>query len=133
MAGNLEGRVALVTGAASGMGRVMARSLAGAGAKVAALDVDTAGLDRLALEPVFAGHALKLVVNVEKAAECQRAVAAVAEKVGRLDILINCAGVSMSPAAPPGQGRAKFYEANADGFLRILAINMGGAFLMAHY
>ena len=48
MAGNLEGRVALVTGAASGMGRVMARALAGAGANVAALDLHAAGLDALA-------------------------------------------------------------------------------------
>ncbi|HEY4774550.1 MAG TPA: SDR family NAD(P)-dependent oxidoreductase, partial [Xanthobacteraceae bacterium] len=53
MATGLEGRVAVVTGAASGMGRVMALSLAEAGATVAALDIDRQGLDRLAAEPVF--------------------------------------------------------------------------------
>ncbi len=48
----LAGRVAVVTGAANGMARVMARALAGAGAKVAGVDVDAGGLDRLAAEPV---------------------------------------------------------------------------------
>ena len=47
----LAGRVAVVTGAANGMARVMARALAGAGAKVAGVDVDAGGLDRLAAEP----------------------------------------------------------------------------------
>ncbi|MGZ3409635.1 MAG: SDR family NAD(P)-dependent oxidoreductase [Xanthobacteraceae bacterium] len=133
MAGELSGRAALVTGAASGMGRVMARALAQAGAKVAALDLDAGGLDRLAAEPVFAGNLLKIAASVASAAECEQAVAQTAAAFGRLDILINCAGVSMAPAAPPGQGRAKFYEANADGFLKILSINMGGSFLMAHF
>jgi NAD(P)-dependent dehydrogenase (short-subunit alcohol dehydrogenase family) len=39
----------------------------------------------------------------------------------------------MTPAAPPGQGRAKFFEANAEGYLRILSINIGGSFAMAHF
>jgi NAD(P)-dependent dehydrogenase (short-subunit alcohol dehydrogenase family) len=133
MAGQLDGRVALVTGAASGMGRVMARALAHAGAKVAALDLDATGLHHLADEPVFGGNLQNIAANVAIAADCERAVARTVAAFGRLDILINCAGVSMSPAAPPGQGRAKFYEANADGFLKILSINMGGSFLMAHY
>ena len=130
---NLEGRVALVTGAASGMGRVMARALAGAGANVAALDLHAAGLDALTAEPVFNGKLLKVAANVGDLSECQRAVVDTVAAFGRLDILINCAGVSMTPAAPPGQGRAKFHEANAEGFLRVLSINLGGSFLMAHF
>jgi NAD(P)-dependent dehydrogenase (short-subunit alcohol dehydrogenase family) len=133
MAGVLDDRVALVTGAASGMGRVMTRALAGAGAKVAAADVDWPGLERLSAEPVFGRNLLELSANVALADDCERAVAQTIVTFGRLDILINCAGVSMAPAAPPGQGRAKFHEANAEGFLNILAINMGGSFLMAHH
>src|SRR5262245_43515330 len=127
MAGELDGRVALVTGAASGMGRVMARALAAAGAKVAAIDVDTAGLTKLAGENVFGGRLLTLSGDVSKTSACQGVVDTAVQAFGRLDILINCAGVSMAPAAPPGQGRVAFVDANADGFLRILAINMGGA------
>jgi|KBSMisStaDraftv2_1062788.scaffolds.fasta_scaffold18693_3 NAD(P)-dependent dehydrogenase (short-subunit alcohol dehydrogenase family) len=133
MAGELDGRVALVTGAASGMGRVMTRALAAAGAKVAAIDVDTAGLTKLAGEAVFGGTLLTLTGDVSKSSACQGVVDTTEQAFGRLDILINCAGVSMAPAAPPGQGRVPFFDANADGFLRILAINMGGAFLMAHF
>ena len=55
----LAGRVAVVTGAANGMARVMARTLAGAGARVAGVDVDAGDLNRLAAEPVFAGKFLK--------------------------------------------------------------------------
>ena len=99
----LAGRVAIVTGAANGMGRVMARALAGAGAKVAGVDVDAGGLDRLAAEPVLAGKFLNAVANVSKAADCRHAVEQVLGTFGALDILINCAGISMSTAA--GQRR----------------------------
>ena len=100
----LAGRVAIVTGAANGMGRVMARALAGAGAKVAGVDVDAGGLDRLAAEPVFAGKFLNAVANVSKAADCRHAVEQVLGTFGALDVLINCAGpVALMLAAPTGQ------------------------------
>src|SRR5262245_61473994 len=70
----LAGRVAVVTGAANGMGRVMARALAAAGAKIAGVDVDAAGLDRLAAEAVFAGKFLSAVADVSKIADCRHAV-----------------------------------------------------------
>ena len=104
MAENLEGRAALVTGAASGMGRVMARALASAGASVAGLDVHAAGLDALAAESVFQGKLVKIVANIGNLSECQRAVADTVAVFGRLDVLINCAGVSMTP--PRRRGRA---------------------------
>jgi len=130
----LASRVAIVTGAASGMGRVMARALAGAGAKIAGVDVDAAGLGRLAAEPVLAGKFLCTVTDVSKTAECRRAVQQVMETFGALDILINCAGVSMSTAAGHSdEARIKFFEADPEGWQRILAINTIGAFLMARF
>ena len=133
MAGELSGRVALVTGAASGMGRVMARALAGAGAKIAAFDLSRSGLDALGGEAVFAGKLLALTGDVSTPADCQRVVQETATKLGGVDILINCAGVNMGPATQPGQSRAKFYEANPEGTLKILAINMGGVYLMSRF
>jgi NAD(P)-dependent dehydrogenase (short-subunit alcohol dehydrogenase family) len=129
----LDGRAAIVTGAASGMGRVMARALAAAGSRVAALDIDTAGLDRLAAEPVFAGKFLAIAADVSKAADCRGAVRRAVETFGALDILINCAGVSMSTAAGDKEARIKFFDADAEGWQRILAINCIGAFLMARF
>jgi hypothetical protein len=130
---SLTGRVAAVTGAASGMGRVMACALANAGAKVAAVDVDAAGLDRLTAEPVFAGGCLNAVGDVSKTADCRQAVERVLERFGALDILINCAGISMSTAAWQRDARIKFFEADPEGWRRIVAVNTIGAFLMAHF
>lgn len=132
MAGELNGRVALVTGAASGMGRVMARALAGAGAQVAGFDIDGRTLGAVAGDAEFGGRLLTVAGDVSQRAECRRAVDETVRAFGRLDILINCAGVSMAPAAP-GTGRIAFLDADPDGYLRILAINLGGAFLMAHF
>jgi NAD(P)-dependent dehydrogenase (short-subunit alcohol dehydrogenase family) len=129
----LASRAALVTGAASGMGRVMARALAAAGARVAGMDIDTAGLDRLAAEPVFAGRFLKLAGDVSQIAAAKGAVAKVVETCGALDILINCAGISMARASGGKQSRIKFHEADPEGWQRILAINAGGTFLMARF
>ena len=128
----LQGRTAVVTGAANGMGQVMARALADVGASVAGVDLDAAGLDRLAAEPVFAAKFLKLVADVSQAAACRSAVQKAADHFGSLDILINCAGISMSHAGAT-EGRIKFYEADPEGWQRIIAINGVGAFLMARF
>jgi NAD(P)-dependent dehydrogenase (short-subunit alcohol dehydrogenase family) len=130
---SLAGRVAIVTGAASGMGRVMARALAAAGAGVAGVDVDAAALTRLGEETVFAGKLLAVVTDVSKAADCRAAVARTTETLGALDILINCAGISMSTAAAHQEARIKFFAADPDGWQRIVAINCIGAFLMARF
>src|SRR5882724_2257188 len=124
----LAGRVALVTGAASGMGRVMARALAAAGARVAGVDIDASGLDRLAAEPAFGGMLCRVVADVSKTADCKSAVQRVLDTSGALDILVNCAGISMSTAAGHKEARIKFFEADAEGWQRIVAINAIGAF-----
>ncbi len=129
----LTGKVAIITGAANGMGRVMARALAAAGARVAAVDVDAAGLDRLAAEPVFAEKIVKLITDVSQAAACKAAVENAANHFGGLDILINTAGISMSYAAGHKAARIKFHEADPDGWQRIMAINGVGPFLMARF
>jgi NAD(P)-dependent dehydrogenase (short-subunit alcohol dehydrogenase family) len=129
----LAGRVAAVTGAASGMGRVMARALAAAGAKVAGVDVDAAGLDRLGAEAAFAERLLEVVADVSRSADCRSAVERIVGDLGGLDILINCAGISMSSAAAHKDARIKFFEADPDAWQRIVAINCVGAFLMARF
>src|SRR4051794_34462885 len=94
----LTGRVAIVTGAANGMGRVMARALAAAGARIAGVDIDAAGLDKLAPEAVFTGKFLKVPTDISQAAACRDAVQNVLAAHGGIDILINCAGISMFAA-----------------------------------
>jgi NAD(P)-dependent dehydrogenase (short-subunit alcohol dehydrogenase family) len=110
----------LVTGAASGMGQVMARALAATGAMVAGVDVDAEGLGRLGDEPVFAGRLRKIAADVSKAEDCREAVADVLATFGSLDVLINCAGISMSYAAAHKQTRIKFFQADPEGLERII-------------
>ncbi|MCC6776868.1 MAG: SDR family oxidoreductase [Hyphomicrobiales bacterium] len=126
----LDGRIAVVTGAANGMGRVMARALAGAGAHIAAVDIAAGALARLGEEAVFGGRLLALPTDVSKLEDCAAAVARVCDHYGRLDILINCAGISMSIAADNKQARIKFFDVDPQVWKRIVTINCLGAFQM---
>jgi NAD(P)-dependent dehydrogenase (short-subunit alcohol dehydrogenase family) len=103
----LEGKVALVTGAASGIGKATAALLAGSGARVVASDL-RAGDDVVAAD-VTDGEAMRAVVA--------RAV----ETHGRLDLAANCAGV--------GGGHAATHEYPEAEFDRIVAINLRGTWL----
>jgi 3-oxoacyl-[acyl-carrier protein] reductase len=108
----LEGRVALVTGAAGGIGSATARALAERGAKLALAD-------RAPPVGVVDG-ALGMAVDVARADEVGAMVARALEAFGRLDILVNVAGVVSTGAA------ATLPEAEWD---RVLAINLKGTFL----
>jgi len=89
---SVAGRVAIVTGAASGMGRATALLLANEGAKVAVTDLDLAACEAVAAEAGADARAFAL--DVSDGAAIQRVVGEVAAHFGGLDILINNAGVS---------------------------------------
>jgi len=93
---DLEGRVALVTGAASGIGAASARLLAERGAAVALLDVDAAGIETLAARLHESGaRALAVPCDVSQAVQVAGAVASTADAFGALDIAIANAGIQM--------------------------------------
>jgi NAD(P)-dependent dehydrogenase (short-subunit alcohol dehydrogenase family) len=129
----LEGRVAVVTGAANGMGRVMARALAAAGARIAGVDTDAAALARLGTDGAFAGRFLAIGADISQSGDCAAAVERVRTACGGLDILINCAGISMSVAAAHKQARIKFFEVAPEIWRRIITVNCVGAFHMARF
>ncbi len=98
-AGELAGRIAVVTGAGSGLGRSIAIGLADAGAAVALADIDTGGAQettRLISEMAPGGSALALRCDVTSEAEVEALFDAVLDQWGGLDILVNAAGI-----APP--------------------------------
>lgn len=127
--------VAVVSGAASGMGRAMARALAAAGATLAAVDVDAAGLERLGAEAgVTPDRFLAVPTDVSQLEACRHAIAAVVERFGTLHVLVNCAGVSMAPATPPDkQHPVRFWETDPQGWLTIQLINSAGAYFMTRF
>jgi len=88
-----DGQVAIVTGAAKGIGLRVARAFGHEGARVAALDVNADGVEDLARELAAQGHdALPLKVDVTAAGDVRRAVDAVVSRWGRIDALVNNAG-----------------------------------------
>jgi NAD(P)-dependent dehydrogenase (short-subunit alcohol dehydrogenase family) len=93
---SLRGRVALVTGAASGIGRGISLRLADMGALVAILDIDeTKGRATASEIEAKSGEAIFLKCDVRSAADCQRAVEAVIQRSSKIDILCNCAGIAI--------------------------------------
>jgi meso-butanediol dehydrogenase / (S,S)-butanediol dehydrogenase / diacetyl reductase len=118
--GRYARRVALITGAASGIGRATTLRLAREGAQVLAVDIDEAGLS----ETVDAadGAVLTRRVDVTRADECAAAVTDAVERFGRLDILGNVAGIA----------RGEHFGAVTEAAYRqMMAVNVDGYFFMA--
>jgi NAD(P)-dependent dehydrogenase (short-subunit alcohol dehydrogenase family) len=93
---SLDGKVAMVTGAGSGIGRASALLLAEMGAWIAVVDIDDAKGSSTAAEIQDQnGHALALNCDVRSASDCRRAVEATIQKWGKIDILCNCAGIAI--------------------------------------
>lgn len=98
--GRLDGKVALITGAGGGMGRVAVERFVAQGARVAAMDVS--GCDDIVTAAVRAGgEAISLVADVTDADAIDAAVAATTGAFGRLDVLYNNAGVSLPDDGGP--------------------------------
>lgn len=108
----------LISGAAGGVGSAVARELLGLGARVAALDRDSAGLRTLEseLDPVRR-HLLSLPVDVRDAAACASAIDVAARHFGRIDGLVNCAGVWVEgdPAATTEEEWDRCIDVNLKG------------------
>jgi len=114
----LSGRTAFVTGAARGIGLAIATTLAGQGAGVTLVDVDSAALEAAARS--LGDSAFALQADVSQQAEVRQAVERTAERFGSLDILVNNAGIC------PMTSFADIGESEWD---RVLDINLKGAFL----
>ena len=119
VATSLAGRVAIVTGGASGMGAATVRELTSLGATVAIVDRNPELAVRVATET---DNPAPIVGNVGDAAFCDEAVGTVAERHGRLDVLVNAAGIIVRADGP---------GTSEDDWRRIVDVNLGGVFFMS--
>ena len=120
----LDGRVAVVTGASGVLGGAIARGLSSAGAQMALLARRRAPLEELAQRLDTAATVLE--ADVLDAAQLERALAAVLERFGRIDILVNAAGGN-NPAATAGE--RSFFELPADALDDVMRLNFQGTVL----
>jgi NAD(P)-dependent dehydrogenase (short-subunit alcohol dehydrogenase family) len=120
----LTGRVALITGAAAGIGRASALAMAGAGARVAAADVNDPADTARAIE-ASGGEAIAVACDISIEDEVRAAVGAAVEAFGRLDILHANAGL--------GHGQAKLTEIDRERWDRTIAVNLTGTWLCLRY
>ncbi len=116
----LAGKVAIVTGAAQGLGESYARALAAEGAAVAIFELQLEKAQRVAAE---LPNGLALHVDVSDRSAVKSAVDQVRERFGRVDVLINNAVFTSTP-----ESRTKpWYELPQSDWERILAVNLGAA------
>ena len=122
MAGILEGKVALITGAGSGIGRATAKIFSREGAKLVLADVvEEGGHQTLAMIGDTGGDAIFIRTDVSRETDVNAAVAKAVEKYGRLDCAFNNAGIE-------GQGGLT-HECTVENWNRVIAIDLTGVWL----
>lgn len=126
MADLLKGKVALITGAAGGMGSTCARAYAREGALLALVDLQREGLEKVAGDIGALGcQTLTAIAEVTDAEAVKNAVEESMRAYGRIDILVNVAG-HQGPGSP-------VWEVEPKAWLRTLEVNLWGMFLFCRY
>ncbi|MBP5099248.1 SDR family oxidoreductase [Pseudomonas protegens] len=126
MSMTFSGQVALVTGAANGIGRATAQAFAAQGLKVVVADLDTAGGEgTVALIREAGGEALFVPCNVTLEADVQSLMARTIEAYGRLDYAFNNAGIEIE--------KGRLAEGSMDEFDAIMGVNVKGVWLCMKY
>jgi 2-deoxy-D-gluconate 3-dehydrogenase len=122
---SLTGRTALVTGASGGIGRALAVGLAGAGAVVALNGRSEAQLEETAKQiEAEGGKCIHLKADLADAAACAKLIDQCTNQLGRLDVLVNCAGMNR---------RKRIEQVNQEDFDTIIAVNLRSIYFLSQH
>lgn len=121
---DLRGSVAIVTGGARGIGYAIARRILQSGGTVSLWDVDQEALESARAELASLGDVGCVVIELTKEAEVQSGVQATIERFGKIDILINNAGIT--------GGNKPTWELAPDVWRRVIEVNLIAPFLLCH-
>jgi len=124
MAGRLEGRVALVTGAASGIGASCARRFAEEGARIVGFDLTTSGGPEWDAATACAPASTLQVVDVRSEDAVQAAVEDALARVGQIDTVVNAAGIA---------GGGPVHLVSLEDWNRVIGVNLTGTFLVSKH
>lgn len=123
----LESKIALVTGGGSGIGRATAELFASEGAKVVVSDLYRSTAEETAAAIANAGgDAIAVTGDVSINADAERMVSAAIDAYGRLDVLVNSAGVSARNALPEGASPEQVWD-------RVMDVNLKGTYLVSWF
>ena len=127
MAGMLDGKIALITGAGRGIGRATGLVLAREGARVVAADLSADGVkETVSLIERAGGQAVSVVADMTRPAEITAMVTVAIEAYGRLDCAFNNAGITGSQVGAGGKLTAEWPE---EAFDKIIQVNLKGVWL----
>ena len=117
----LSGRVAVVTGAASGVGAEVALLLAASGARVVGCDIDVAGLNKVFAALTEPSRHIAMETDIASVSECRTLINDAADRFGRLDILVNVAAILH---------RQDFFDVEESDFQHVVDVNLRSQFFL---
>jgi NAD(P)-dependent dehydrogenase (short-subunit alcohol dehydrogenase family) len=117
----LEGKVAIITGSGSGMGRASAKRFAAEGAKVVVADINDSGNETAAEIKAAGGDAVFVKTDISKTEECRRMVETAVKNFGKLNVLYNNAALP--------QKEKSFVDVSEEEWDRIMNVNLRGPFI----
>jgi 2-dehydro-3-deoxy-L-rhamnonate dehydrogenase (NAD+) len=124
MINSFQNQVAIITGAASGLGLAIATKLSEEGALLALVDQDEAGLEKV--KGQVAANALFFAINITREELVKEVVNKAMAHFGKIDVLVNCAGVT-------GKTNIKSHEVDTDNLQRVFDVNFMGSWYTSKY